>query len=840
LKHARREARSSWRRIGVYMSAISLGVGALVAINAFRGNVFTSIRTQSRALLGADLEIHSSRAFPDSIQTVLDSAEAAGTPVSYVTTMPSMARGVSTDATRLVQVRSVTGGYPYYGEIVTEPERAWQRLHDGQSAVVDQAALIQLGLSVGDSIQIGAQKFEVIGSAAESMGEMSFRTAFGPRVFIPGSRLEATGLVQFGSLVRYQAYLKIEDNQTLQNFLNRHNKLFETSQVGYDTVAEQVEDLTDALGNLTRFLGLVGLTALLLGGVGVASAINVFVREKLDTVAVLRCLGASQNTVFTSYLIESAVLGLAGAAFGVLIGIGVQRILPSMLSGLVPFDVDVSIDWFSVGAGLFIGLWVAAVFASIPLMEVRGIPPLRTLNSSARTKEGSARWRRLTAMGVLLVSVLLISIWQAPTPVMGFSFAGGITVTTLLLFATARLLMWFMQRKFPNKARYVIRQGVANLFRPQNQTAAVTVALGFGVFLVATIYVVQHNLIEPFRIDENAEAPNLFLFDVQSNQTESISRLLDEREASAAFTSLIPSRLSAINGRSIQDLMMNEENVVYPSWALRREYRHTFRDTLVGTETLVAGEWWNEAESRSGLPRVSVEQEIARDLHLAIGDVVTWNVQGAEIQTEISSIRTVNWARFELNFFFVFEPSALAGAPQTIVGFTRIPDAQSRGEFQRDLVREHPNVSVADLTLVQRTLQGIINNVTLGIRFMAGFSIVCGMIVLLGAIATSRFHRVRESVLLKTLGATRRQITQILITEYAAIGLLAAVTGVILAVVAGWGLIRFMFEMDFVLPLASLFWLTSGVTVLTTALGVYNGRDAVKYPPLAVMRKLGT
>ena len=838
LRHARREGRSSLRRIGLYMGAITFGVGALVAINSFRGNIITAIRSESRSLLGADLEIHSRRSFPDAIQTILDSAAAGGVPVSYVTTMPSMVRSPKTELSRLVQLRALEGGFPYYGEIATDPVEAWNRLSTGRFAVVDPAVIAQLDIEVGDTVQLGEVVFTIAGVITSSPGEVSFQSAIGPRVYIPAAYLDETGLIQFGSLVRYQAYMQIEDNQTLQDFLNRHNQLFEDNRVGYDTVAEQVDNLTDAFENMTRFLGLVGLAALLLGGVGVASAIHVFIKEKLNTVAVLRCLGATQRTVFTAYLLQAAALGFLGAAAGVVLGLAVQTTLPRVLGDFLPLDVSVSVDWLAVGAGLVIGVWVATVFALLPLLSIRDIPPLRALRRELEETPSRATRSRVLAGGALLASVVAISLWQAPMPAMGLVFAGAIVGTVLLLWLTAQLLMRVTRRHFPRRASYVVRQGIANLFRPQNQTAAVIIALGFGTFLIATIYLVQRNLLEPFAIDTRAGAPNLFLFDIQEDQRDGVARLLRQHGAPPIrLTPLIPARISTINGRSVEEILSDTAGPFIPRWALRREYRHTYRDTMVGTEELVAGEWWNTTPG-PGLPGVSVEEGLAEELHVGLGDRITWDVQGIPVEVEISSIRRVNWARFELNFFFVFEPRALESAPPTIIAFTRIDELQQRADFQRDLVREFPNVSVADLALLQKALEGIIDKVTMGIRFMALFSIGSGIIVLLGAIATSRFHRVREGVLLKTLGASKRQIGQILFTEYFALGSLAGLTGILLAGIAGWGLVRFLFELSFHFPTAHFAALWLGVVVLTTGIGLANGRDALKKPPLAVIREL--
>jgi putative ABC transport system permease protein len=846
LRHAAREGRSTWRRIGLYMGSITLGVAALVAINSFRTNILLSIQEESRSLLGADLEFHSRRAFPDSVSALVDSLQTAGVPTSYITTVPSMAYAPSTDFSRLVQVKALEGEYPYYGSIDTEPASAWGRIREGRYAAVDPAVTIELDIGVGDTILINDVPFAIAGVITTSPGEVDFQTAIGPRVFISARFLSETRLIQFGSLARYQAFFKIDDPQQVQDFLNAHNQFLRDQQTGYDTVAERVEDLTFAVGNMTRFLGLVGLTALLLGGVGVASAVHVFIKEKLDTVAVLRCLGATQRTVFSAYLLQAGGLGLGGAALGALLGLGVQTLLPRFLADLVPVDVAVSVDWITVAAGLVIGVWVASIFALLPLLAIWDVTPLRALRREFEDfKVRHKRWR-YAAYASLGLSVLALSVWQAPMPAMGVTFAAAIMGTTFLLWLTARLLIRSTKRYFPRRARYVLRQGVANLFRPQNQTVAVTIALGFGVFLIATIYVVQRNILDRFSIDADPNRPNFAGFDIQVDQRDGIEAIYRAANVPVTITPIVPARMTYLKGRPVADILA-DTTARAPRWALRREYRHTYRDTTVETEEVIAGQWWDStgtlassgaATGDSGVARISVEQDLAQELGVGVGDRITWDFQGIPIESEVASIRTVNWARLNLNFFVVFEPGSVDQAPHTFITMARIDDDTRRAEVQRDIVRAFPNVSVIDLSIVQKALDDIIGKVSLAVRFMAVFSIASGVIVLVGAISTSRFHRIRESVLLKTLGASRKQIGQIFSTEYATLGTLSGLTGIMLATLAGWGLITFLFELDFNFPGVPLLALWVSVTALTTVIGLASNRKVMRKPPLAVIREI--
>jgi len=840
LSMARREGRSSWKRVGFYMGSVTLGVAALVAINSFRLDVTSAIHREARALLGADLRLASRRAFPDSVRAVLDSVSAAGAPVSYVTSFSSMALARRTGRTRLVEVRALSGGYPYYGTIETEPAGSWSEMSGGPRALVDRAVLVYLGIGVGDTVRLGEADFVVHGSIIRVPGETDIGASIRPRVYIPGACLEQTGLLQFGSLARYRAYLQLEGLEEAEAFVERYDELLAASEVGHETVAEREEDYASSFDAFTRFLGLIGLTALLLGALGVASAVHVFVKRKLDTVAVLRCLGATQRTVFSVYLLQAVLLALTGSAAGVLLGLGVQALLPGVLADLLPADVRPVLHPLVILVGLGVGAWVALIFGLLPLLEVRDVTPLEALRrpfDADTRKRGRARWLALAAAAA---TVLVLCLAQAPVPLAGLAFAGAIAVTAGLLGGVAWGLTRLVRRFFPRNAPFVVRQGIANLYRPHNQTLAVVLTVGFGVFVLGSMHIVQKNLLEQLAFDSRPDRPNLAVFDIQQDQVDGVARIIAERGHTVGeLVPLVPARVAALNGRPVSELLADTAGPRPARWALRREYRNTYRDTVVSSEELLAGAWWDDApQVEAGVARVSIEEGVATELRVGLGDRITWDVQGVRIESEIVSLRRVNWARFEPNFFVVFEPGTLDQAPQIFVTLTNVPDELERTELQRAIVEPYPNISAMDLSLLQETIDTIIGSIALAIRFMALFAIASGLIVLVGAIATSRFQRVRESVLLKTLGGRARQVRRVLTTEYLALGLLAALTGCVLAGVAGWALVRFLFEMTFRLPLLPL----AGVGLLAVAatlfVGLITSRDALARPPLAVLREI--
>ena len=834
---ARWESRHSLRRVGVYMLSIALGVAALVAVRSFRADVARSVRAEAQVLLGADLRLSSRTPLPDSALRVVDSLSAAGHRVARVTTAGSMILAPSSGLTRLLQVRAVEGGWPFYGTAVTRPEGLWAGERD-EGLLVDPAVLTQLDVAVGDTLVVGGLPAPVLGTVEELPTSLGFQTAVGPRVYVTESFLERTGIIGFGSLVRYETFLELPEAEDRGAVETRYEDLFRDARVGVETAEEQAEDITDAVGYLGRYLGLVGLAALLLGGVGVGSAIHVFVKERLTEVAVLRCLGARQGAVFTAYLLQAAALGVAGSLVGAVVGVGIQQALPGILSAVLPVRVETRIGWGVVGWGVATGLWVSLVFALLPLLTIRDAPPLRALRQALEVERRRVDPLRWAAIGVGAASVVALSVAEAPSWQEGLGFAAGLAVTTGVLWATGWALVRTVHRFLPHRGPYPLRQGLSNLFRPRNQTVAVTLALGFGAFIVATVLQVRSNLGRELALESVEGQPNLLLFDVQEDQREEVLGLLPAASRGGAeVTPIVPARIRAVKGvpRTAMDTLPREERP--EGWAVRRDYRHTWRDSLTDAETLVEGAWWNEAPPvPEGVVRVSLEADVAADLRVGLGDAITWEISGVPLESRVTSLRTVDWNRFQTNFFVVFEPGGLEGAPATWVVLARIDDAETRSRFQRELVQAAPNVSVLDIARIQEVVQSILGQVTRAIAVLAGFAALAGTLVLAGALATSRSQRTREGALLRTLGARRGQVLAVLMSEFVALSLLATVTGLGLALAASWLLVTFGFGIHFRPDVVSLVALALGMALLTLGSGLLGSRDLFGRPPLPVLR----
>jgi putative ABC transport system permease protein len=851
LAMAWRESRAAGRRLLLLTAGISVGVGALVAIQSFTDNLRTSVESQSRALLGGDITVRV-RSAPDApFRALLDTVtRAAGAEPerdrAEVTSFAGMAYVPRTSGARLVRVSAIRGAYPFYGQVHTTPEGMWGRLGGAHITLVDPSFLTALDARIGDTMALGDSRFVIVGTVTSFPGDVGIRSAFGPRVFISATDLEATGLLTFGSRVEYEWYLRTPATLDARDFARIWRPRIAARSGSLRTAVEEERELQQFLDQLRRYLGLVALIALLLGGIGVGSAVQVFLRRKRDTIAVLRCLGASSRQVFAVYLVQAAAMGLAGSLAGVTLGVLLQFAMPAVFSQFLPVDVVVRPSVPAMVTGLGVGIWVATAFAMLPLLAVRTVPPLAVLRRDVE-QAPTARADRWTwvARFALAASIVALAGLQVSDARRGALFAAGAGLALLVLWLAALGLTRALRRWFPRKLAYVYRQGLANLYRPANQTTAVVLALGFGAFLLGAVAVMQHTLLRELKLDGGLGRPNLVFFDIQPDQLANVSDLIrGQGLAVQPAVPIVPMRLRAINGVAASALLADsthrrpgdpDSQRVEP-WALRREYRSTYRDTTVGSEKLVVGDWWKENAGAAAPIPVSLETGIASDLGVTVRDTLVWDVQGVAISSVVTSLREVKWARFEPNFFAVFPRGPLDDAPQTFVLLTRVDDAMTMGRLQRQVVERHPNVTSIDLTSVQRTIERIVASVTLAIRFMALFCLATGVVVLLGSLAASRLQRVREAALLKTIGATRRQVLGIMVTEYAALGGLAALVATALATVGGWAISRWVFQVPFGMPWAAFAALALAMLALTVVTGLWTSTTLFRQSALEVLR----
>ena len=705
------------------------------------------------------------------------------------------------------------------------------------------ATLITLDARIGDTLSIGFALFEIVGTTNSVPGDPGLASAIGPRVFIGEKFVASTQLLGFGSRASFETIVRLPDGVQSPKWVAPFRPKFQAANIRVRTVVQQEQNMTDAVARLADFLGIVGMIALLLGGIGVASGVSAFVNRKVDTVAVLRCIGATGPQVLAIYVTQAAMMGLIGATMGAVIGVAIQFALPFAVRGTLPLDVAVTVVPQAIGLGLAIGVWVALIFALRPLLALRRISPLQALRRDADALE-RARRRDIPSHLVnagLVVSVVALAVSRSDTLERGLIVAGGIGISLILLWSSAASLSYIARRIATRRLPYLLKQGIANLYRPANQTRAVVLALGFGAFLVSTLYLVQANLLGQFKVSADAARGNLVFFDIQNDQRVAIdSIIVAANETSLGATPIVTMRVQGINGMD-NAAWAAANGFPARSWALRREYRSTFRDTVVATEKILSGEWFGGgkggAVAAGALPELSLEQEVASELHVTIGDTITWDVQGVPVTARITSLREVNWGRFEPNFFAVFQPGALTSAPKMYVLVAAVSSDTVIARMQRDVVTRYPNVSSVDLSLVRRTVGEIIARITVAVRFLALFSFAMAIPVLFSAVAATRRDRLREGVLLKTLGATRSQIGRILLAEYSLLGILGALTGMVLSFAGAWGLVTFVFEGSFAPALLPAFMIALVMMALAIAIGMSTGREVFRETPMAALRE---
>ena len=854
-----RESRTARRRLLLYMSSISLGVAALVAIDSFTANVSSSVAEQSKALLGGDIALRSRAAYSPKIVQLLDSLKQSGTGLANVTQFASMATAARTGNTRLVQVRAVTANYPLYGVIATDPAGRWSRLGAGHHAIVDPGVLVSLDAQIGDTLAIGNSRFEIAATIASMPGDAGVEAAIAPKVFIPEQYVAETGLIVFGSRAQYSTLIKLPPDMQPWRFAARFNPTFsaETPRIRLETVAENESDMRESIEELGKFLGIVGLIALLLGGIGVASGVHAFVMRKIDTVAVLRCLGATSGQVLLIYVVQAAAMGLLGAAMGAVIGVAIQFGLPQILGNVLPVDVTVSLVPPAIGLGLAIGVWVSLIFALRPLLSLRSVSPLQTLRRESdsevmkQARRDSGGW---VASFAIVASVLALALMRGGSLERAAGYAAAIAGSITALWVTAVALSWAARRTARPTWAFVIRQGIANLYRPGNQTRAVILALGFGMFLMSTLYQVQKNLLRQLDVRMEDAAANVVFFDVQEDQQAGVDSIIRASGHQVVQqVPIVPMRVASVKGLTTSQIMASadsmwstrrrmsvEERQATPPppsispWTVRREYRSTYRDTLVASDKILKGKWFDPNDKT---PQMSMEREVAEDMMVDIGDSVTWNVQGVRVTARLTSIREVTWARFEPNFFVVFNSAALEGAPRQVVILVNAPTPMDVARLQRDVVRKHPSVSSLDLSLIQRTISDVLGKITTAIRFMALICLGFGIPVLFSAVAATRRERLREGVLLKTLGATRNQVGRIMLVEYLLLGALGSVGGMILSIGGAWLVMKFVFEQTFVPAIGPVAVIGLAMTGLAVAIGLLTGREVFRSTPMAALRE---
>jgi putative ABC transport system permease protein len=829
---ARRDARHNFSRLFLFVASLITGIAAVVSLDSLNQSLQQDIENNAKALLGADLVLNSNKKFDTTVTNVIDTSNYQ---VAGEAELSSMVLFKNSGLTRLVRLVALQGEFPFYGELLTLPQEAYSQMKTGEYALLDEALASQYEVSSGDSIKVGNSVFPVAGVVTKIPGGGGLAATFAPSVYISLGKLDSTGLIQYGSRVNYSLYVKTATDAEAETLIKKVEPLSKKFGYSYETVQGRKEGLGEGFLSVYRLFSLLAFVALVLGCMGVASSVHIYAREKRDEVAVLRCVGSSGWQAFNIYFIQIFVLGLLGSVLGSLLGISIQQLIPILFKDYLPVEVSFSVSWYSILFGIILGAIVSVLFSILPLVSIRFVPPLTVLRTDYKPIRVWSK-TRITAIVFIIVFPILFAAYQTESILTGLLFFAGLAVVIALLAGVAWLLLWSVKRFFPAGAPFVWRHALSNLFRPNNQTQVLMVSIGLGAFLIATLNIVEQSMLSQVEFAGNENQSNTILFDIQPSQKDGVLALMNESKLPVhQVVPIITCRLSEVKGKSV-DFLQNDTTDAIPDWALTREYRVTYRDTLTKSEELIKGEIHKKTLDRDSV-WVTISEGMHETLQVAEGDSLVFDVQGVPVKARISGIRKVDWPKDPPNFIFVFPSGVLENAPQIFVTTTLIQEQSTANVFQQALVTQFPNVSLIDLRLILSTVQDLFNKLGLVVRFLALFSIITGLVVLSGAVMNSKFLRIKENVLLRTIGARTRHVTQITLIEYAYLGFFAALTGVLLSLMGGWLLTTFFFKITFAFDGIELALITAGVVSLTMLLGWLNLREVTHAPPLQILRK---
>jgi putative ABC transport system permease protein len=823
LRLAWRETRGAWRHFGYFFACITLGVSALVGVGSFADSLERTVAGSAKSLMGGDVEVRSSQPLAGSAPALAGD----GVAVTRVRELVAMAQAGRSDS-QIVELKAVEPGYPFYGALVTEPARPLGTLIGGGRALVHESFLHRLGLRVGDRFRVGDAELTVAGVVLKEPDRAVGVFSLGPRVLIAAEDLDRTGLVRPGSRVRYRTLFRLPPDRDALAFRDRLAAALPAVQ-RVATYAQAQPGLRRFWDQLTMYLGLTGLVALMVGGIGVAVSVNAFVRRKLASIAILKALGAGWRPLLAAYLLQAGLLGLGGSALGALLGSAVQPLLAPALVRLLPIDLTLTFSLRAVLSGLAMGVGVTLLHALWPLLAIRHVPAALILRMDI---EPRLRGRRPWAAAIPIAGGLAaLALWQAGSWRIGALFAGGLAAALLLLALGARLVIGLARRVRWRAPAW--RHGAANLHRPGSHAGPVLVSLGLAVMLVVSIVLLDRSLRAQLLERAPGSAPAFFFIDIQTDQAGPFARLATAEGATAPaeLTPVVRSRLAAVNGAPLTAAERSRRD---DAWYLTREYVLTWAAQAPGHNTVVAGRWWTPAEAARE-PLISVEEEIARQLGVGLGGTLTFDIQGVPVTARVTSLRHVDWRSLGSNFFVIFSPGALDGAPSTFIATVRVPpDREQR--LQSAVVAAFPNVTAIPIREVLERVEAVLDQIALAVRLVAAFSVGAGLIVMAGALAITRQQRLYQSVILKALGATRGFVSRVFAVEYALLGAAAGVAGTALAALLAWAVLRFALDVPWRWAPGILLAGVVTATALALAVGFLGTRRLLGRRPLGVLR----
>jgi putative ABC transport system permease protein len=857
LKMLARELRSSWRRLLFFFVCVAVGVGAIVAIRSVIQSVRTGLMSEARSIIASDVLISTNRPWTNDILTALGQRLATNDVLDRMDAIETatMVRAEGgAEAARMVELRGVPPKFPFYGRVILQDGQTFS--HDllrGRGALVRPELLTQLGTRVGGRLIIGGQPFTIRGVIAQEPGRRVGAFSFGSRVLIDYDDLRATELLAFGSRASYQILLRVRE-QAVESMTRDIRRDFRDRFVQARSYRSTEDDIGEDLMRAENYLSLVGFVMVVLGGIGVWSVTRVFVKQKLRSVAILKCVGATANQILATYVAQVLLLGIGGSLLGVgIAAVAIAAVPPSAAAafGNVSYGLTLS----AALQGLAVGLLVSLLFSLVPLLEVRRVKPLlllRSLDTLSAPVTGARTWRsrmipnwlrradpvQIAAAAIVTAALVALAAWQASSIQVALVVCGGFAGIALILHGAGALLVRAV-RPLAATPYFPLRHAVGSLRRPGNQTRVILLAVGLGSFFVLGVRALQANLLEQFTVQLKRSGADMFLIDIQQDQADGVRAFF--RDAGIAEPQLIPvlrARVTAVRG---SETNLESYADVRGRGGLGREYVITYRDRLEPNETLLDGEFWT---GKPPLPadatelEVSIEKNIRDRARIRPGDVMRFDVLGRIVQARVTSVREVEWGDARNGgFMFVFRPGSLERAPHTYIATLKAPeDPAARARLQRDLVTRYPNVSAIDVREVLAQIQSVVDNVTFAISIVGTVALASGALILIGAVAMTKFQRVYEAAILRTLGASTRVLGTMLALEYSALGLIAGLIGATGSLALSWAVCRFVFEIDWAPAPGLLAAGAVATTLLVGIIGIVASADVLRKKPLATLR----
>jgi putative ABC transport system permease protein len=840
------EFRGAWRRFIFFIICIAIGVGAVMTIKSLANILSNAVNRESKSLLAADIALQGSWEQTAKDREFQKQALPPETDFLFIKELHGMARypkagnsdGKNSGAL-IVELKSIPLApphYPLYGELKTAPAQTIGDSLADHGAIVEPSFLMRTHLKVGDSFSLGKTQVRITATVLAEPDRISRAFSIGPRVFVSQATLDSAQLILPGSRVKHRTLIRLPESMPPDTAVDILKAGLEDKSLRFRSYKDMQSSLTDSIERMGQYLGALGVIALIMGGIGVAMIIRTFMAQKLDTIAILNCMGASSRTILKIYLSQALLLGLIGSVLGVSLGYTALYLLPEKLAGLLNLEFQPGFYWLPAAQSLCLGLLTTLLFCAWPLIQAVRTRPLRLFRRNFAEEEISqgSRRERWTAGLTMVAGLALIVFWQAESVKRGAIFLFALIIATLILRAVASSLLKFL-RKIPPAQSMTRRYGLANLCRPNNQAASIITCLGLGIMLVLTVRLVQMDMLAMLKSNTEINPPNYFYIDIQSDQTERFLQILDQTapDAERELIPLIRSRLYSADGKKTADWQY--KNRQKEEWFITRSFVLTHMSGPPPKDNkIIAGKWWSKREA--SIPQVSVEEDAAKRLGLKIGSELTVEIQGIQITAPVTSIRKVNWRNMRTNFYMIFSPGALEGAPITYVATVNVPEEKELA-LQQAVIDRLPNVTALSTRDIVNTVETVVGKLKTLVDFMSGFSILSGLIILSGSIASTKYRRLKESAILKILGARRLAVAGILGIEYAILGVVSGVMGAGLSCLLAWGIMKYMVKFQWHLYPSVLLWTLALSVLLTTGTGILSSLDVLRNKPFKTLRQ---